>query len=79
MCVCLWDLVRLGAHSAHLANVALLVQLLFGFVLQLADVLHGEAVPTVQPAEYLSKTPKSKNGIKLTKSTLKVEPTGGKW
>lgn len=35
------NLITFGAHTTHLAEVALLVQLLFGFVLQLADVLHG--------------------------------------
>lgn len=35
------DLVTFGTHTTHLADVALLVQLLFGFILQLADILHG--------------------------------------
>lgn len=35
------DLVTFGTHTAHLTDVALFVQLLFGFVLQLADILHG--------------------------------------
>lgn len=47
-------LVRFGSHSAHFANVTLFVQFLFGLVLQLTDVLHGEPVPAVHPAKYLS-------------------------
>lgn len=49
-----YRLVRFGSHSAHFANVTLFVQFLFGLVLQFTDVLHGEPVPAVHPAKYLS-------------------------
>lgn len=53
------DLVTFGTHTAHLTDMALFVQLLFGFVLQLTDVLHRQSVPAVHPAEHL---PKQKRG-----------------
>lgn len=48
------DLVRFGTHSAHFANVTLFVKFLFGLVFQLTNILHGEPVPAIHPAKYLS-------------------------
>lgn len=42
-------------HAANLAQLPLPVEFLFGLLFKSSDVLHGETVPFVDPAEHLPK------------------------
>lgn len=47
-------LVGIGAHTTHFARRTLPIELFFGFVFERTNVLHGQAMPLVQPAKHLT-------------------------